>query len=209
MIIHSSLHKILDGELRFTYTLTMDEQKEKLFNFYRRTRRMPGYKELMKLWGFKSKNAVYKMIEKLVDAGFIRKDREGHITPVSGFDEIRLLGTVEAGIPSPAEEDLTDSISLDELLIENKESSYILHVKGESMIEAGIRDGDMVIAERGNHANDGDIVIAEVDGGWTMKFFRKNGSRIYLEPANKTMHPIYPEEELRVAAIVKAVVRKY
>ncbi len=187
----------------------MNEQKEKLFNFYRRTRRMPGYKELMKLWDYQSKNAVYKMIKKLVDAGFIHKDRDGHITPTGSFDEVKLLGTVEAGIPSVAEEILSDSISLDELLIENKEASYILHVKGESMIEAGIRDGDMVIAERGNHANDGDIVIAEVDGGWTMKFFRTNGSRVYLEPANKSMLPIYPEEELRVAAIVKAVIRKY
>ncbi len=187
----------------------MEEQKEKLLNFYRRTRRMPGYKELMSLWGFKSKNAVYKMIEKLVDIGIIRKDRDGHITPAIGFDEVKMLGTVEAGIPSSAEEVLTDTVSLDDLLIENKEASYILRVKGESMIEAGIRDGDMVIAERGSHANDGDIVIAEVDGGWTMKYFRKRGSRIYLEPANRTMHPIYPEEELRIAAIVKAIIRKY
>ena len=187
----------------------MHEREEQLINFYRRTRRMPGYKELMKLWDFKSKNAVYKVIEKMVDAGIINKDRDGHIAPSESFNEIKMLGLVEAGIPTEAEESIAETVSIDELLVENREASYILRVKGESMIEAGIREGDMVIAERGSNANDGDIVIAEVDGGWTMKYFRRRGARIYLEPANIAMQPIYPEEELRIAAIVKAVIRKY
>src|SRR3990167_7296238 len=183
----------------------MHEREEQLINFYRRARRMPGYKELMKLWDFKSKNAVYKVIEKMVDAGIINKDRDGHIAPSESFNEIKMLGLVEAGIPTEAEESIAETVSIDELLVENREASYILRVKGESMIEAGIREGDMVIAERGSNANDGDIVIAEVDGGWTMKYFRRRGARIYLEPANIAMQPIYPEEELRIAAIVKAV----
>ncbi|KKW24398.1 MAG: LexA repressor [Parcubacteria group bacterium GW2011_GWF2_52_12] len=188
----------------------MHEREEQLINFYRRTRRMPGYKELMKLWDFKSKNAVYKVIEKMVDAGIINKDRGGHIAPTESFNEIKMLGLVEAGIPTEAEYAAAyETVSIDELLVENREASYILRVKGESMIEAGIREGDMVIAERGSNANDGDIVIAEVDGGWTMKYFRRRGARIYLEPANIAMQPIYPEEELRIAAIVKAVIRKY
>ena len=187
----------------------MHEREEQLINFYRRARRMPGYKELMKLWDFKSKNAVYKVIEKMVDAGIINKDRDGHIAPSESFNEIKMLGLVEAGIPTEAEESIAETVSIDELLVENREASYILRVKGESMIEAGIREGDMVIAERGSNANDGDIVIAEVDGGWTMKYFRRRGARIYLEPANIAMQPIYPEEELRIAAIVKAVIRKY
>src|SRR3989344_378077 len=173
----------------------MHEREEQLINFYRSTRRMPGYKELMKLWDFKSKNAVYKVIEKMVDAGIINKDRDGHIAPSESFNEIKMLGLVEAGIPTEAEESIAETVSIDELLVENREASYILRVKGESMIEAGIREGD--------------IVIAEVDGGWTMKYFRRRGARIYLEPANIAMQPIYPEEELRIAAIVKAVIRKY
>lgn len=187
----------------------MEKQKEKLEHFYHKHKRMPGYKELMSLWGYRSKNAVYKLIEKFVDAGILNKDKEGRITWCFPLDEVKILGLVEAGFPSPAEETLVDTISLDELLIENKEASYILRVKGESMIDAGIKEGDMVIAERGSNAQDGDIVVAELDGGWTMKYFRKRGSRIYLEPANKDMGPIYPEDELRVAAIVKAVIRKY
>ncbi len=77
------------------------------------------------------------------------------------------------------------------------------------MIEAHIDEGDLVIAERTEVARDRDIVIAEVDGGWTMKYFRTDGRKQWLEPANKFLKPIYPEESLRIAAIVKGVIRKY
>jgi repressor LexA len=77
------------------------------------------------------------------------------------------------------------------------------------MIEAHIAEGDMVLVERTLTAKPGDIVIAEVDQGWTMKYLRvdKKG-RTYLEPANKNFKPIYPEYELNIAAVVKAVIRK-
>ena len=100
-------------------------------------------------------------------------------------------------------------MSLDEYLIENKEATYLLEVKGDSMIDAGIHEGDLVIVERKGEPKDGDIVIADVDGGWTMKYFRKRGSTIYLEPANRKYKPIYPTESLNIAAIVKGVIRKY
>jgi repressor LexA len=91
----------------------------------------------------------------------------------------------------------------------NKQSTYLLEVKGDSMIDEGIKEGDLVIVERRGDPKDGDIVIAEVDGGWTMKYFKKKGSLIYLKPANKNYSPIYPQYDLKVAAIVKGVVRKY
>ena len=170
---------------------------------------MPGYQEMMALWGYKSKNAVYKLIQKLVDAGVICKDSSGHITPAHGFSEIKLLGLVEAGFPSPAEETELETLSLDDFLVGRRGASFMLTVKGDSMVEAGIREGDRGIAGRGSHATDGDIVVAEMDGGWTMKYFRNRSGRIYLEPANKHLHNMYPEENLRIAAIVKAVIRKY
>jgi repressor LexA len=88
-------------------------------------------------------------------------------------------------------------------------SSYLLEVKGDSMIEEGIMEGDLVIVERRDDPKDGDIVIAEVDGGWTMKYFRKRGNSVYLEAANKNYGPIYPENDMKIRAIVKGVVRKY
>ena len=170
---------------------------------------MPTYSEIMSLAGFRSKNAAFKLVRKLIDAGLVLQDKSGRLSPARIFGEVRLLGLVEAGIPSLAEEDTADRVNLDELLIDRKAETYMLKVKGDSMIEAGIQEGDMVLAERTNNPQTGDIVIAEVDGGWTMKYLCKEGRGYYLQPANKNYKPIYPAEELKISAVVRAVIRKY
>ena len=170
---------------------------------------MPGYKEIMQLVGFKSKNAVYKLINKLVDDQVVDKDSKGKLTPMKIFGEIALLGLVEAGIPTTVDEDRTQTMNIDEYLVGNKQSTYLLEVKGDSMIDEGIKEGDLVLVERRGDPKDGDIVIAEVDGGWTMKYFKKKGNIIYLKAANKNYSPIYPQYDMKVAAIVKGVIRKY
>lgn len=187
----------------------MNEYKDKIISFYRRNRRMPSYQEIMSLVGFKSKNAVYKLIEKLIDEGVVTKDSKGKLIPSQRLDEVPILGLVEAGIPTQTDEELTDTISIDEYLIRKKDATYILEVKGDSMIDAGIHERDLVIVERGGEVKIGDIVIAEVDGGWTMKYYKKKDGKVYLDPANKNYKPIYPTQELRIAAIVKGVIRKY
>ncbi len=187
-----------------------EEQKNKIISFYRDNKRMPGYKEIMDILGFKSKNSVHKLINWLVEEGVVSKDSLGRITPNKIIGEIPLLGLVEAGIPSVVEAEELDSLNIEEFLVDNKDKSYLLEVKGESMIDAHIEEGDYVLVERSDNPRLGDIVIAEVDGGWTMKYFRKDRSgKVYLEPANKLFKPIYPKESFRVAAIVKAVIRKY
>lgn len=187
----------------------MEKYHQKILRFYRKARRMPSYSEIMELAGFKSKNAAYKLVKKMISLGIVEKDSSGKIIPRHIFGETKILGTVEAGFPSPAEEELTDTITLDEYLIKNKEATYMLKVRGESMIDAGIKPGDIVLVERNKPPRDGDIVIAEVDGQWTMKYFRKSGSRVTLVPGNKKFKTITPEDELRIAAVVTAVVRKY
>lgn len=184
-------------------------QKNKIISFYQKNKRMPGYKEIMQLVGFKSKNAVYKLINKLVEDEVVDKDSRGKLTPMKIFGEIPLLGLVEAGIPTSVDTNQLDSLNLDQYLVKDRESTYLLEVKGDSMIDEGIREGDLVVVERRGDPKDGDIVIAEVDGGWTMKYFKKKGSLIYLKPANKNYSPIYPQYDLKVAAIVRGVIRKY
>ncbi len=93
--------------------------RDKILFFYRKNRRMPGYKEIMSLVGFKSKNAVYKLINKLVDDGIVDKDSEGRLTPMKIFGEVPLLGLVEAGIPTTVDQG-TDTLSLEEYLIGGK-----------------------------------------------------------------------------------------
>jgi len=187
----------------------MNSYKEKIIRFYRDNKRMPSYAEIMRLVGFKSKNAVYKLINKLVGEGVIRKDANGRLSPDRLIGEVPMLGLVEAGFPSEADAQTLDTIDVNEYLFDHKDVSYLLRVKGDSMIDAGIREGDLVMAERGKEAKPGDIVIAYVDGGWTMKYYRRKGSQIYLEPANKAYKPIHPAESLEIAAVVKGVIRKY
>lgn len=190
--------------------MSYEAYKEKLVAFYTKHRRMPGYKELMALTGFRSKNAVFKLIGRLVEDGIVRKDARGRLSPGFLDGGVRLLGLVEAGFPSPAEEELLDVMSFDEYLTPNKESSYILKVKGDSMIDAGIREGDMVIVERRQSYKPGQIVIAMVDGEYTMKYLRqKKSGEYYLEAANDKYPDIYPTESFKIEAVVTGVVRKY
>jgi repressor LexA len=120
-----------------------------------------------------------------------------------------VLGTVEAGWPSAAEEELADTLSLEEWLIHNREATFMLKVSGDSMIDAGIRPGDMLLVERGRTPKENDIVVAEVDKQWTLKYFQKRGNQVVLMPANKKYQPIFPKEELNISAVVMAVIRKY
>ena len=128
---------------------------------------MPAYQEIMSLVGFKSKNAVYKLINKLVADQVLDKDSRGRLIPNQLIGEVPLLGLVEAGFPTMAEEHVLDTMNIDQYLIgdKNKDKTYMLEVKGDSMIEAGINEGDLVIAERiggtgaSREAKEGDIVI--------------------------------------------------
>lgn len=187
--------------------------QNKVESFYEREKRMPTYSEMMKLFGFKSKNAVFKVVEKMLDAGVVAKDHLGRLMPTQSWSEVPMLGLVTAGLPATVDEEMTDTISLDEMLVGKKEFTYMLEVDGDSMIDAHIEKGDKVLVERANTARNGQIVIAEVDGEYTMKYFKtkktSSGEKAWLEPANKNYSAIYPEHSLNVIAILKAVIRKY
>ena len=189
--------------------MSIQDYLHKLRRFYRNYKRMPSYAEMLEIFGVKSKNAVAKIVSKLIKENALEKDQSGRLIPNQLWGQTRVLGLVEAGWPSPAEEEASDTLSLDEFLIRNPEATFMLEVKGESMIDAGILPGDMVLAERGKEAKDGDIVIAEVDQGWTMKYYKRRAGKVWLMPANKDYGPIYPTEELKISAVVRAVIRKY
>lgn len=188
----------------------MNEQySSKIAAFYKKHKRMPTYSEIMEIFGFKSKNAVFKLVNKLVGLGIINKDKQGRLSPARLLGEVKVLGYVEAGFPTMVEEEVHETRNLDDWLIASRENTYLLRVRGDSMIEAGIMNGDTVIADRGRTAKNGDIVIAEVDGGWTMKYLKKIGNKVELIPANKNYKPIIPRHDLNIAAVVTSVIRKY
>lgn len=182
---------------------------QKIKDFYKKNKRMPSYAEASKLLGFKSKSGTYTFLQKLIDLNFLQKSNSGVLVAGHKFGEIKLLGLVEAGFPTMTEENLLDPVTLEDYLVEDREATFMLKVKGDSMYDAGIRDGDMVLVERTDSPKIGQIVIAEIDGEWTMKYLRKDKNGLYLEPANKMYKPIHPKEELQIKAVVTAVIRKY
>ena len=186
-----------------------DDKLDVLRRFWRMNRRMPTYSEMCRIFGYNSKNAAFRMAKKLIDEGYVEKDDAGRLTPKSERLGIPLMGYVQAGFPSPAEEVLIDTLSLDEFLIDKPEASFLLKVSGDSMIDAGIHEGDLVIVERGVEPKSGDIVLGCVDGDWTLKYYRRAGDEVELVPANAKYPVIRPEGELTLGGVVRAVMRRY
>src|SRR5512144_2860207 len=180
-----------------------------IVRFRRESGRMPSFSELGEITGLRSKNAVSKLVARLEKLKVLERDSKGKLIPVSIANPVKVLGTVEAGFPSPAEEELVDTLSLDDFLIQNREATFLLKVSGDSMSGAGILQGDMVIVDKGQTPKSGDIVIAQVDGEWTMKYLEKREGGVTLIPANPKFLPIRPRKELKIAGVVTAVVRKY
>lgn len=179
----------------------------KLRSFWRRERRLPAYSEMLGLFGYQSKNAVAGALQKLEDLGFLERKRGRAVATAKLTGSLRLLGTVQAGFPSPAEEELADIMSLDELLIRRPEATFMLTVQGDSMIAAGIIPGDMVLVEKGGTPKIGDIVVAQVDDEWTLKYYMKDREGVRLDPANPQYKPIRPKRSLVIGGIIKAVIR--
>lgn len=183
------------------------EYIEELQNFYKKNKRLPSYSEMLKLFGLASKNAIYKIIAKLVEQGYLDKV-SGKLAPASLFFQIPLLGNVKAGFPTGAEEDL-NFMSLDEYLIDKPSSSFMLKVAGDSLEEIGIMKGDMVILEKAKNAQRGDVVLALIDREWTLKIFEKVDGKVVLCSANPAYPDFYPKETLEIFGIVRSVIRKY
>ncbi len=177
-------------------------------DFYFKHNRLPSYREICTLCKYKSTRSAKLLIDKMEDTGLVERDGK-KIVATELLGSLPVLGRVEAGFPAPAQEELLDTMTIDDYLVPNKSATYILEVSGESMIDAGLLPGDLVLVERGKPAKNGDIVIAEVDGKWTMKYFFQKNSRVSLEPANKNFRTIYPTQELKISAVVISTMRKY
>ncbi|MFA5323100.1 MAG: transcriptional repressor LexA [Smithella sp.] len=188
---------------------TLQDVEKKIIAFFLENGRMPTYSEIADIIGVNSKSVVYFWVQKLLAAGILQKDAKGFLTLTRNPRALKLAGEVCAGIPSPAEEELRDIVSFDEYLVRTPETSFLLSVTGDSMIDAGIMEKDMVVVESSREPKNGDIVLAEVDGGWTIKYFYRRGEMATLEAANSNYSTIIPCADLRIAGVITAVVRKY
>ena len=174
----------------------------------------PSLQDLALAFGVRSKNAVAKVVNALTRQRQIEKDpkgrikileREGDFAPLA----LPLFGPITAGFAAPVEEQAEDTVTLEEYLVRDKASTFLLRVKGDSMIDAGINEGDLVIVERGKEPRVGDIVVGILDGEFTLKRLKKEKGKYYLQAENPAYPDLYAMDELQVAGVVKGLMRKY
>lgn len=217
----------------------LKEREEKILNYMKSEIRQKGYpptvREICGALGIKSTSTAHKDIDSLVKKGYIVKDpskpralmiknRNPETDPVSEipaaprFDnaertdvvDIPVIGRVAAGTPILAEQNVEDALPVPSRFL-GSGTNFILTVKGESMIEAGIMDGDYILVEQQDTARDGDIVVAMVDGfesEATVKTFYKESDHIRLQPENASMSPIIVQD-VKILGKVKGVFRYF
>lgn len=136
------------------------------------------------------------------------------LRPALGNEPIHLplfSDSVAAGFPSPADDYIEGRLSLDEHLIQHKDSTFFVRARGNSMTGAGIFDGDLLVVDKSLDAHDGDIVVAVIDGGFTVKYLFQRGATVLLKPANSKFKDIELKdgEELQIWGVVTSSVKKY
>ena len=137
---------------------------------------------------------------------FIMPAEQARVNPITLFSH-----KVSAGFPSPADDHAEKRLDLNEYLIDQSESTFFVRIKGDSMIDAGILDNDIVIVDRSKSAAINDIVLASIDGEFTVKVLAKNSEGPYLMPANKEYKPIHikSDSEFEIWGVVTGSVRKF
>ena len=182
---------------------------QKLQDRYARHKALPSYSQIGELVGMSSKASVAKLVLRLKGEGYLASLPGGRLKPGRKFFDRTVHDSVRAGFPSPAEDGLRDVITIDDYLIEHPSKTVIVRVKGDSMIDAGIHNGDLAIVERRPSADFGQIVVAIVDNEFTIKYLHREKGRPCLKPANKAYPMIHPAGELEIFGVVVGVVRKY
>ena len=174
----------------------------------------PSYEEIRAKLGFQSLNAVFKHLKQIEERGFLRipwknKKRALELVPVqTGSGVIPFLGVVAAGRPMEAVE-VPESIEVPDNFLGNG-SNFALRVKGDSMIDDGIRNGDILVITRQSHAENGQTVVALVNGESTVKKFYHHGDEVELRPANESMQPIrIAAGEVEIVGLVMGLLRNY
>ncbi len=177
----------------------------------------PSFEEIAEHFGYRSLATVHEHLCNLQAKGYIQKSHNESRSIELVESEVRigaldlpLMGEVAAGEPIEAIED-RETISVPEDMVAGVAGHYVLRVRGDSMIDEQIRDGDYVVVQSRETAHNGEMVIALIDGeNATMKKYYREGGRIRLQPANPRLDPMYfDEERVKIQGIVVGVIRKY
>ncbi len=187
-----------------------DKHLAHLRTHWQRHQSFPSLAKLGELLGMSSTGAVFEMVSRLAEEGYLAR-KEGRVAPGDRFFEYPVLGTVRAGLPQPASQQGWESMSVESVLIREPNRTTMCHVRGDSMKDAGLLDGDVVIVEMQSAVEPGDIVVAEVDGQLTVKYLRKKAKTgaFFLEAANPAYGPIDAVSSLEIVGLVTGSFRTF
>lgn len=183
---------------------------EKLQDYYAEHRVIPSYSVLASLWGVSAKSWVAECVKRFEEAGYLDWTPDRQLKPGKRFFERRIAeAPVQAGLPNPALAEGYDLVSsIDEMLVRVPSRTELVRVKGDSMIDAGIREGDYLVVEKQPHANVGEIVVAIVDDEFTVKYLDREKGGFVLKPANKAYPVIRPKGRLEIYGVMAGLVRR-
>lgn len=181
----------------------------KLQDYYARHRVLPSYASIAALVGLSSKASVAEMVMRLKAHGFVESSPDRRLKPGRRFFARPVAESVRAGLPAPASDAAPEAVTIDEHLVPHPSRSILVTVKGDSMIDAGIHAGDVVVVEKRLAANVGDIVVAIIDNEFTLKRLDREKSRIVLRPENKAYPVIRPKGDAEIFGVVVGLFRKY
>lgn len=182
----------------------------KLQDYYADHKTLPSFALIASMLGFKSKNAVTALVARLKLQGYLDSAPDKRLKPGSRFFERMIAdSTVRAGFPSYAAGGGHDTLTIDDYLVERPSQTVLVTVKGDSMIDAGIMPDDVVVVEKRQMANVGDMVIAIVDNEFTLKTLGREKGEYVLIPANKAYPTLRPRGGLEIFGVVVGQFRKY
>jgi repressor LexA len=182
---------------------------EKLQDYYAEHKVIPSYSVLATLWGISAKSWVAECVKRFEEAGFLDWTPDRQLKPGARFFERRLADSaVHAGLPNPAISDGYDLITLDDWLVKIPSKTALVRVKGDSMIDAGIREGDLLVVEVQPNANVGEVVVAIVDNEFTVKYLEREKGAFVLKPANKAYPVIRPKGRLEIFGVMAGLARR-
>ena len=188
-----------------------EEYLGRLRDHFAANRRIPSLQHIAALMGFASKAAASKLMQRLANEGFVERapDAAAWIPGPRFFELPLVVERVRAGAPEMIEATSAQPFLVDQFLVRRPAAALLMPVRGDSMIEAGIHDGDLVVVERGKSANVGDFVIAIVDGEMTLKELARERGRYVLRPHNAAFRVIRPRQHLEIFGVVVALMRRY
>lgn len=182
---------------------------EALKDYYARHRALPSYASIGGLLGLKSKSSVAALVARLKLAGFLESTPDRRLAPTRRFFARPVADSpVRAGLPERVDDAEGDALTIDDYLIEHPSQTVLVRVKGDSMIDAGILEGDLVVIEKQPSASKGDIVVAIVDGQFTLKRLDVERGQFILRAENRAYAPIRPEGALEIFGVMVGLVRK-